>query len=189
MKAPELAEAIRLYLEARGLIVSGDTSVTLRDDGGEGLRAEITNVSLGEIVRQPAHRPVPESRVARGPVAQDPVKDDPEPEPAPAPRTAPSRPGERRVSMPDASDWEEGQLDPTTTVAIPVSRFKVDPVPPGDPPTRANLGRVSERIRPPPEDATVPEQFRTAPVDHSQDEHPPTALMERGSLSGMPDDF
>ncbi len=175
LKSLELAEALRLYLESRGLVVQGDTAVLVRNgDDGE-LRVEITGVSLGESRPTVA---VPARVVSR--------EDSPD---------VPSRPRGKApsasmVSMPDAAEWKPGQLEPTETVSIPADRFKVEKVPPGEAPTARALGRPVERIVPDHDNDGVAAEYQVHPVDGLL---PSTSAGpvpgERGSMHDMPADF
>lgn len=185
LRSPELAEALQLYLESRGLVVQKETNVVVRDDGGE-LKVEITGVSLGEIRRAPDAQAQPVARQSR--LLEAPT-DDPAPVSSPRARST-SEPARRMVTMPDASDWKEGQLDPAEVVAIPADRFRVDPVPPGEAPTARALARPGERVVPVHNNDGVAEEFQVHPVEGLLSNVAAGPLPgERGSMTAMPDDF
>jgi hypothetical protein len=176
LKTPELAEALRLYLESRGLVVRNDTGVVVRNGEDGELRVEITGVSLGEsrpAATAPSRTPPPREEPAEVPLR-----------PHNRPQTA------AMVSMPDASEWKPGQLEPTETVSIPVDRFRVEKVPPGEVPNARALGRPVERIVPAYDNDGVAAEYQVHPVEGllpSSASGPVPG--ERGSMNDMPNDF
>lgn len=183
LRTNELAEALQLYLESRGLVVQKETSVVVRDDNGE-LKVEITGVSLGEIRREPQPAYQPSTR-------NSPEIAEPDDAVAVTPRArSTNATSQRTVKMPDAAEWKPGQLDPTETVAIPIDRFRIEPVPPGEPPTARALARPTERIVPVHNNEGVAEEYRVQPVEGLLPNVAAGPVPgERGSMSAMPDDF